>query len=235
MTACIVCPVLRETAEPRLPHFPPVCDGCRVRVRAELAEIPDLYALIPDHLEPETGTGVRVSGTRPASLPLRLEPLNLLIYSLDPSPVHDPDGDQYGTMPPLVVLDQWVRDWVDARGRSEHQPVPTISTLTGWLLNRLDWALDYYPAIDEFAREIDLTVRAIRGAVQSHRSGNDVGTCPMRLRDDTRCNARLRADPYVDVITCGRCSTTWTRRDSGWLHLAAMQAQWVDNENEEAA
>ena len=235
MTGCVLCPVFRPVDKPRLPRFMPCCDSCRTRLRVELAEIPDLYALIPDHLEPETGTGVKVSGTRTPPLPLRLDPLNLLVAGPKRQPVHDLFHDQYGPQPPLVVLDLWVAEWIDTRGQGERQPVPTITTLTGWLLNRLDWALDNHPAVDEFARETHQTLKAIRSVTQSHRTGASVGTCPSMLRDDTRCDAKLYADPYVDSIACGRCGSTWTRRDSGWLHLAAMQAWWVDNQTEEAA
>ena len=131
MIGCVICPVFRPVDKPRLPNWPPCCDSCRTRLRVELAEIPDLYALIPDHLEPETGTGVKVSGTRTPPLPLRLDPLNLLVAGPKRQPVHDAFGDQYGPQPPLVVLDLWVAEWIDTRGQGERQPVPTISTLTG--------------------------------------------------------------------------------------------------------
>lgn len=228
MTLCVVCTVYRPAARPRLPDFAPVCETCRARVTSDLAEIPDLYALVPASMEPSTGTGVKVSGTRTAPIPVRLDAINLIVASTTTGRVTDPHGDQHGAIPPVVVLDQWVADWIDVRAKGEHQPVPTISTLTGWLAARLDWALDHHPAIDEFAREIKATLRAIRGVVESHHSGEFIGRCPAKLRDESRCNTRLYADPYLDLITCPRCSTGWPRRQ--WLQLAAAQDDVRTNE-----
>jgi hypothetical protein len=229
MTLCVVCPVLRPASRPMLPDFPPVHEGCRTQIRAELAEIPDLYALIPASLEPGTGTGVKVSGTRTPPLPLALNPLNLLVAG-GTGPVHDPYGDQHGPIPPLVVLDLWVGNWIAFRQRDEHEPVPTISTLTSWLLNRLDDAFDHHPAIDDFAREIHATYRTIKAVTQAERKGEPVGRCPMETRDGGRCDTKLYADPYVDQIQCQRCGTSWERRR--WLTLAAAQD---DVRGEEAA
>jgi hypothetical protein len=215
----VVCPVYRPAGRPRLPDFAPVCSGCRERVKSELSEIPDAYALIPASLEPGTGTGVKVSGTRTAPIPVRLDALNLLVGAT--GTVHGDPSDQHGPIPPLVVLDQWVADWIDVRQRSEHQPVPTISTLTGWLLARLDWALDEHPAVDDFAREVRDTLRAIRGVTEPQRTGEYIGKCPAKLRDESRCQTRLYADPYLDQIACPRCGVSWARRQ--WLQLAAAQ------------
>jgi hypothetical protein len=229
MTLCVVCPVLRPASKPMLPDFPPVHEGCRTQIRAELAEIPDLYALIPASLEPGTGTGVKVSGTRTPPLPLALNPLNLLVGAPGGSgAIVDPFGDQHGAIPPVVVLDLWVRDWIDVRARDEHDPVPTIATLTSWLIHRLDWALDHHPAIDEFAREVHLTLRTIKAVTQAERKGEPVGRCPMETRDGGRCGTKLYADPYVDQISCGRCGTSWERRR--WLTLAAAQDDVRDGE-----
>lgn len=232
MTACVVCPVFRPAAKPRLPDFPPVCDGCRDRVRSELSEIPDLYALIPGELEPTSTAGAKVSGTKAAPLPVRLDALNLLVGATGgDGVVEDLDRDQVGAIPPVVVLDQWARDWADTRG--DHYPAPTITRLTDWLLDRLPWALDNHPAIDEFAREINQTLRSIKGVVQSTKTGEPVGRCPSKLNDDSRCNTRLFADPYLDLISCGRCGTSWTRSGQGWIHLRALQQQWDDRNHGE--
>lgn len=227
MTLCVVCPVYRPVSKPRLPDFAPVCTPCRDRVTSELGQIPDLYALIPASLEPGTGTGVKVSGTRTAPIPVRLEALNLLVGA--PGHVADGNGDQHGPIPPIVVLDQWVADWLTYPwSRSDHAPVPTISTLTGWLLLRLDDALDQHPAIDDFAREIRDTLRAIRAVTEPQRTGEYIGKCPAKLRDESRCNTRLYADPYLDQVACSRCGSTWARRQ--WLALAAAQDDVRTNE-----
>lgn len=222
MTLCVVCPVYRPASKPRLPDFAPVCTPCRDRVKSELGQIPDLYALIPASLEPGTGTGVKVSGTRTAPIPVRLDAINLIVAPARTiGAVTGNTEDQFGPQPPIVILDLWVRDWIDTRDQGEHDPVPTISTLTGWLANRLDWALDHHPAVVEFAREIKATLRAIKAVTEAQRTGEYIGRCPSILRDDTRCGTRLYADPYLDQIVCGRCGVAWARRQ--WLALAAAQ------------
>lgn len=230
MTLCVVCPVFRPAAKPRLPDFPPVCDGCRERVRSELSEIPDLYALIPGELEPTSTAGAKVSGTKAAPLPVRLDALNLLVGATGGDGViEDPDRDQVGAIPPVVVLDQWARDWIEYGWcRGEHLPPPTVASLASWMLVRLNDALDHHSAIDEFARELNKALRDIRAVVQTKKTGEPVGRCPSKLNDDSRCNTRLFADPYLDLISCGRCGTSWTRSGQGWIHLRALQQQWDD-------
>lgn len=230
MTRCILCPVYHPAGEPRAPEWPPACNGCRERARRELAEIPEAYARVPAALMPGSGGGEHVSGTRTPPLPLRVDVLNLL----GPGAAwthREHDVDQVGTLPPLVLLDQWCRDWLGTCDRRQHLPDPTVTAMVAWLLVGLDTALDEHPAIDEWARDLSQLVRTLRRVAQAHHQGEKAGRCPARLRDDTRCPATLRADPYVDQIACGRCGSTWNRRDGGWLRLRAEQRGW---ENEAA-
>lgn len=239
MTLCVVCPALRPASKPRMPDFPLVCTGCRTQVRIELSEIPDLYARL-DPSRTSTGSGPKVSGSKEAPLPLIVEVVDLTLPSRigsadirmrgDWSQLGG-DPDQLGGLSIATELDFWVRDWRESRSISEGLPVPMVATLAGWLLNRLDDACDQHPAIDEFAAKVHRLHSTLRRAVGEQKAGGEpVGRCPAKLRDDTRCNTKLYADPYLDQIACARCGTAWPRRQ--WLSLAAAQD---DVKAEEAA
>ena len=73
MTACTICrrPLNLDREQTR--H-----QRCADRLRTNLTELPGLYALMGAVLAPGTaGDSSRVSGTRTAPLPVRLEPLSL--------------------------------------------------------------------------------------------------------------------------------------------------------------
>jgi hypothetical protein len=218
---CITCPKLRPADKPRLPNARPVCDGCREHIRRDLRELPDAYAQVADALEPGRHGTQRMSTAFSSRLPTALAALNLL----GPGSLDAPyDRDQIGDHPPLYLLDQWVINWRHTRAMLEHHPPATMTAITTWLLNRLDWALDRHPAADDFAADLTRITRTVRAVTQTgHTRGEDAGLCPATTRDDTRCGTRLRVDPYADVITCGRCGTSWHRRRGDWLRLRGEQ------------
>lgn len=222
---CVTCPVLTPSAPPRAPAWPQVCDGDRARLRRDLSGLPDAVASLPR--EPGTGHGPRVSGTPEPRLPVRLLVVDLTLRanqgSLRPWSHRFEDEDQVGPLSVATVLDTWVRDWVETREQREHLPLANVVSLVGWLLNRLDWACDEHPAVDEFASDLRDMVRAVHSAQQLGGAGEKVGHCPAVLRDDSRCGAGLRADPYMARITCPRCSTSWNRDTGGWLRLRGEQ------------
>jgi len=222
MTACCLCPIYHPSGQPRLPHFDPVCDSCRARARAELSDITVAYALLPTALIPVSRPGEKVSGSRLPPVPLNIDAASLM----GPGATHLTGSssieDQVGELPTAVLLDQWVADWIDIRDMREHRPAPTVSTLVGWLLARLDWALDEHPAIDEFCEEINHALRVLRAVARANSyRGEKAGKCPAELRDETRCNTQLYVDPYLDRITCSRCGSAWPRVK--WLALRAAQ------------
>lgn len=222
---CVVHPVLRPSEPPKAPQWPVTCEVCRSALRRDLSGLPGAVQSLPR--EPGTGHGPRVSGTPEPRLPVRLLVVDLTLRanqgSLRPWSHRFDDEDQVGPLSVATVLDTWVRDWIGTREQREHLPPANVVSLVGWLLNRLDWACDEHPAVDEFASDLRDMVRAVHSAQQLGGSGEKVGKCPMVLRDDTRCGTALRADPYMDRITCGRCGTTWNRRDGEWWHLRALQ------------
>ena len=194
-----------------------VCNGDRLWLDRTLTEIVELYALLPANLLPGQAHGQRVSGSREAPLPLRVDPLDLMMPARV-GIVHDLWRDQTGQVSVATILDLWVRDWRDVRDRGEGLPVPTVLELTRWLGNRLDWACDDHPAVDEFAGEM----RRLRGglaAVVGVKSDRVyVGPCPI-TDDKGTCGAALTADPYLDIIRCPRCDTMWSRDKWLWLGM----------------
>lgn len=226
---CVVCPVYGR--QPREVERPMVCEGDRERLRTDLAEIIDLVALTPARIQIEPGNGPKVSGTRERPAPLNLTALGVEAPRYhrglrSDGSIHGNVDDQIGIPQPVVTLDQWVTDWIDIRGRDEWAPPANLHEIVRWLDLRLDWACDEHPAIDEFATEVRDTVRHLRGITRDRERGESAGRCPARLRDDSRCDARLSVDPYVDKIQCPRCGSSWNRRDQGWLRLRAEQDSW---------
>lgn len=220
---CIVCPVLYPAGKPRMPQWKPVCESCRVRVRRELGEIPEAYARVADNIEAaQVAAGERVSGSRTPPIPVRLDALNLIGPGSEYVTGLAPIQDQIGDPTPVVALERWVRDWMESGAPGQTVPQLYVASLVGWLLVRLDWALDQHPAIDEFASEMNQLLRTLRGVARSGRDrGERVGHCPAELRDGSACGTRLYVDPYADHIQCGRCSSDWPRIK--WLALRAAQ------------
>lgn len=203
---CVCCPTFHPDGQPRLPNNPQVCDGCRRRLATRLSEIPTNLNGVYAHILPgRTGGERRTRGFESRA------PFNLNAYSLI--------GAGWDT--PLARLDFWVQDW--ARERRESTPDPTVRLLCGWLANRIDWACDHHPAVDEFTMDIIDITRSLR-PFQPRTTGEPAGTCPVITRDNTPCNARLYVDAYVDVIACNRCGTSWHRRKGEWLHLRSAQS-----------
>lgn len=146
---CVVCQH-RETERPM------VCPGCRTWLDSTLRDIAELHAQLPTALIPATSGGEPVSGTREAPIPIALDPLDLTMpartLALTEAGRRHRD-DQAGELSVASVLDSWVRDWRSYLYR-ENAPRPTVERLARWLRDRLDWACDNHPGIDECAAEL---------------------------------------------------------------------------------
>ena len=198
-----------------------VCNGDRQWLDGTLTEIVHLYATLPEQMIPGQTQGQRVSGSREAPLPLRVDPLDLTMPARVTA-VHDVYGDQAGLPSVAGVLDSWARDWVDVRDMGETLPTPTVVELARWLGNRHPWACDDHPAVDDYATEIrrlHTTLRAVAG-IRSDRIY--VGPCPV-TDDKGTCGATLTADPYLDIIRCPRCDTMWSRDKWLWLGMTIRE------------
>lgn len=108
--------------------------------------------------------GAKVSGSTDRPVPIRIDPTDLLAPARAASTavhVRSPwPADQIGHLAIATELDFWVVDWAEARGEGR-PPIPSVPVLAGWLVDRLDWAIEDHPALDEFAEK----VYGIRGAL----------------------------------------------------------------------
>jgi hypothetical protein len=126
------------------------------------------------------------------------------------------DGDQYGPLPPVLILTRWTSRWAQLRAVGEHgMPDPR------WLAERLDWAIRDLPDLAAWAHELHTYVdemRALLGVkryVQRYRE-----PCP---RCDMRTLSRV-VDPLdtddrrASYVRCGNpaCGTMWTLDE--WAH-----------------
>jgi hypothetical protein len=209
---CVVC-------QRRHYERPNVCEPDRAGMPRLLDDIVELYALLPAALMPGSDGGEKVSGSREAPLPLRVDVLDLTM----PARTMNLTGhgrhhlvDQVGTIAVASILDTWVRDWAELRG--DHLPVPTVASLAGWMRERLDWACDEHPAIDDWAAEMRALVGSLRAATGQRTDRRVIGRCPTVDEDSGQpCGATLTADPWIDIIECPRCSTRWDRAQWQWL------------------
>lgn len=107
----------------------------------------------------------RVSGTSSAPVPIRIDPTDLLAPArLASTAVHVSSPwpeDQIGHLAVATELDFWARDWADQRG--EGLPTPDVATLARWLDDRIDWAVEDFPALDEMAEK----VRRLHGSLMA--------------------------------------------------------------------
>lgn len=185
--SCVVC----QQVDPREGQ---VCDRDGQRLAQALWELRDLHMLLPHALAP--GRGPRLPGRvhhAEAPLPLRDTALDLAgrpPASAARDAVQDYRGDQDGAQPVAAILDSWARDWSAIRD-DEELPDPTVDALVAWLSRRLPWALDVHPAIDEFAKELTVTLYACRSVLAVSRR------------------------PEYSPIGCPSCGVAALRRNSG--------------------
>lgn len=199
--ACVVC----QRREVRTGM---VCDPDRDRLARTLAEVVELYALLPEQIQPGQASGPRVSGSREAPLPLRVDPLDLTMPARAGG-VHDALGDQVGYLPVASVLDSWVQDWRGTIRCGSVNPCPTVPELARWLGTWLPTACDHHPAVDEFADEMFSLARTLR------RACGMVDPRPELLDAAcSRCDSvSLHRLPGEDRVECGVCGRLMTESE----------------------
>lgn len=164
------------------------------------------------HAQTTSSGTPRVSGSREAPLPLRVDVLDLTMPARGGT-VHDLHGDQIGHVAVASVLDQWVEDWREHRDRGERRPEPpTVVVLVDWLGKRLGDACDDHPAIDEFAADVRRLCRVLRmvtgdGPARPERLPAPCPGCDLLAL--TRDHAGVR---------CRACGEDWTE---------GQYAEWV--------
>jgi len=214
---CVTCPQLRA-GEPRIYERAQCCEGCRSRLRAMLAEVVDLYAGLT--LEKGSTGGAKVSGSRTPPLPLAVATLDLTMPA-HLGAVQDGLHDQLGDISAATILDSWATDWQTYRWAL--LPAPTVPTLVGWLTDRLVWACDEHPAIDDFAAELNGLVRRLRPPAPRAELKTGV---PCRECE----KVTLYRWPGSDYIECGSCDVLMTPEEfTRWVQLITMPAHqpWV--------
>ena len=226
------------------------CVECLGRVRRDLADIVDLFAMLPDQLEHRAGQTAlallapgsvgafwrdreqasRLDRTpwRPAQR-LRHEPV---VWSSDPGRqaeqaagvgwVAGSANPNLPTDPPSVAyeLGQWEDDWRSVRGEPAATEAGTVVGAVGYLSRRAGWAADHHPAFDDFASE----VASLRARLEVATS---MDSRPLRGAGVTcfQCEGvELRREwtdhGLADDWACPRCRTTY---DQGtyWLAVRA--------------
>lgn len=172
--------------------------------------------VFPSGPVPGASTGPRAGGTRERSLPIRVDPTDLLarprygsllVAARSPWP-----DDQIGHLPVAATLDFWVRDWADTRGEGlpdiSTRTVRPVALLCGWLEVRLDWALRDHLALDEFARDVSDLLGALWG-LAGHGAARPKpmeAACPS-------CSLLTLVQPFPEAniecatVDCGRILT----------------------------
>ena len=181
--------------------------GCGVCVRTldrlllELAGPHGLYARLGAVLVPGTvAAGGRVSGSRTAPIPCRLEPLSL--------------SSRGGI---VTILQSWITDLHEHLGYRHPRWSGGLQEQLDQAVNRLRillaWAAEHHPAFDEISAEIRQAVGAARAQVTGEQPARRVTvTC--------HCGAPLRITLDTPGRRCGTCNTqhNWTELRQLPLH-----------------
>ncbi|OKI22225.1 hypothetical protein [Streptomyces sp. CB03911] len=198
--SCCICH--RELSEAEQARY--VCRICQDVIGRQLAELPNLYAELGEHLEPasQAPAGYVTGGPVEAPLPLSESALSLTAA---------------GGI--LTVLATWERDWREELGWDTVARPATLATVVTFLRANLLWAVHAHYAIDEFAGDVRrlhrAATRATSGPVEPPA---DVGRCPRTDPDrDRPCGGRLELPPGGTTVRCSRCHTGWGELQ--WLSL----------------
>ncbi len=201
-----------------------VCDADRARLPHILTDIEELHAKLPEAYARGHAAGQKVSGSPEAPAPVSIDALDLSAGArnggLTEAAKEHPD-DQIGQIAVASILDQWVRDWRDEMAFAQSLPLPTVSELSKWLRNRIGWACDRHPAIDEFAAEMVKLRGALRAVLQLTDPEPDY--C-----DGVVCKSCDRYSLYRDgkYVECGKCGLLYTEEEyREWVGLLAGQAR----------
>jgi len=219
VSLCCVC----EELPPDWPRL--ACSRCANRILGALGQIPKLVDELRVELTPDddardpVAVGLpagpqkgswresRIRSTRPERLPIAVDPTDLLMpprhgsLAVASGPYA---ADQDGHLSVATVLDFWVRDWADLRGEGlpalrTRERSQAVGVLSGWLADRLGWALERHGALDEFARDVFDLSGALYGAVNGGRALPKPMEAPC-----PRCGLASLLQPFPEAdIECG--------------------------------
>lgn len=156
------------------------------------------------------GSGPRVGGSTERPVPIRIDPTDLLAAPRPASlavHVRSPwPADQIGYLPIATELDFWATDWAEQRGEAR-PPIPSVPGLVRWLGDRLDWAVDHHPALDEFAEKIYAIRGALMGALGLYSAPPKSMEAPCRNPDCEGKGALTLWQEYPGArVQCGACT-----------------------------
>ncbi|MFJ5785372.1 hypothetical protein [Streptomyces hydrogenans] len=181
------------------------CTLCEKRIEGHLAQIPDLFERLDDHLHRGAGSsGPAVSGSKTAPIPCRLDVLNL----------------RTAAGPALAPLETWVRDW-EQNGFAEVNELGSAADRVGHACRTLRFnlssAVARHGAIDEFADEI--------ASIHRHLTRITTGeTAPRRIAVTCPCQQTLRITLDTRGETCPRCGAEYGHGEVLRLPLADRRA-----------
>ncbi|WP_084961448.1 hypothetical protein [Thermoactinospora rubra] len=134
-----------------------ICLVGKSRLRRDFSDLPTVARWLAAHIAPGTTGGERVSGSREAPVPVRLDVLSMLHH------VHDPGRDQTGPPSIPATLKSWIRLICEHRGLG-YPMLPDIAAMCSWLLTHVEWAAAR-PWIGDFMDEVAGLRRAAHGLV----------------------------------------------------------------------
>lgn len=213
-----VCVLECRPADPR-PAVPLwlVCTRCVNRLAWMLHDIPDLYALLDDVLEP--GVGGFDAGRRAPGFGSR-SPARDDVLALRDRRTVAVDEDDPHSVPDL--LEVWADNVRDELGEAKPDGPSTVVG-EARVLSRHLGHIAARPWVVEFADEITTAHRHLRRVTGDSDRMVELGACPaLCVGDDGNeqsCGARLRALVTDEATTCRRCGTRWPRQ--AWLRLAS--------------
>lgn len=222
VTPCPICTPHRTT--PRYPTRPQTCDPCRTWLTNTLQTIPALHHTLentnPAHAALAANQGTRVSGTTEGHAPTNIDTLDLTSTARIPNPIAGWNDDQTGHLPVASILDTWVRDWANQRGKGEKLPIPTVPELSNWLTNRLEDACDNHPSIEEFAEDL----RALRSTLMAANGLIDIPDYKKGIPCPSCDYLALVRHNGSDWIECDHCNRLLTADEyTRWTELLAEQ------------
>jgi hypothetical protein len=212
------CALNCRTPEPR-PAVPAwqLCSACVNRLAWMLHDIPDLYALLDEVIDP--APHALSSGRRAPGFWSRPPARDDVIALRDNRTTALEDGDPHSAL-------ELLRSWADNVRDDLHLDPPTGSATVTGEARLLSANLGYIAAahwVDDFAAEITELHRALRRVTGNAARIVDLGACPGEITDEhtgaTRaCGATLRANLDDEACQCRRCGANWPRQ--AWLRLA---------------
>lgn len=145
------------------------CLPCLAEVRRHLAEVVDLYALLPAAMlgsaYGEPGKP-RDSGSSEGGIPGGDHLVLLAGGSRGLAHLWDDELDERDDDPQSVAfeLGRWEDDWRLTRGEPDATGVGTVAGAAAYLGPRMGWAADHHAAFDEFAADVRRLVSRLRTA-----------------------------------------------------------------------